>query len=232
MAESANYRILEPAEVERIVRRFMAMPLQEIKQYQTAGVPTADCFTDAIIAVENLDKNKTPYMDFMDIFCLIEQISENLEYESIMDDGATRTPQMFKIFHYRMLMIYLRNAYDRSIPVKLFLALPVKSFYAFLESVSCSKEMNTEYDCVKGCIQSIMKNFNENTSTIKQVLDAVSGALQKAWCPTSIQITSYQRMILEAYGLLGRLLIGSFKMAFKHRFNVEYVKEKYEPDYP
>ena len=73
MTESVNYRISEPAEVERIVRRFMAMTLREIKQYQTAAAPTADCFTDAIIEIEVLDKNKAQYMDFMDIFCLVRE---------------------------------------------------------------------------------------------------------------------------------------------------------------
>lgn len=230
MAELVGYRISEPAEVECIVRRFMAMQLHEIKQYQTADAPTASCFTESIIAIENLDTDRTQYMDFMDIFCLIEHISENPDYEYTRDDGSTRSSQLFKIFHYRMLMRYLRNAYDRSIPVKLFLALTVKSFYAFLESVSCSKEINDEYDCVKGCIRSVMKNFDEDTSTIKQVLDAVSDTLQKAWLPTAMQITSYQCMIMKAHALLGRLLVGSFKMAFRHRFNVEYVKEKYELD--
>ena len=86
MKESVNYRISEPAEVERIVRRFMAMPLREIKQYQTADAPTADCFTDAIIEIEVLDKNKANYKDFMDIFCQIAQISENYENESTMND--------------------------------------------------------------------------------------------------------------------------------------------------
>ena len=230
--ELDSYRISDPAQVESIVRRFMAMPLHEIKQHQTVAAPTAKCLTETIIMTEYLDEDKAQNMDFMDIFCLIEHISDNPDYAYIRDDKSTCTSQMIKILHYRLLMVYLRNAYASSIPVKLFLTLTVKSFYEFLGSVSCTKEINDEYDFVKDCIRSVMKDFDEDTSTIKQVLDALSNTLQKAWSPTAMQITSYESMILEASALIGRFLIGSFKIAFKNRFNAKSVIEKYESDYP
>ena len=228
MTVAIDYKNYEPAQVDHIIRRFMSMPLQEIKQYQRADVPLADCFTEAIIDVEELDKKKTQYMDFLDIFCLIEHISENPAYETTRDDGSDCSAYLFKIFHYRMLMRYLLNANERAIPVKLFLALPVRAFYAYLENVACNKEMYNEFNLVKCCIREFMKDFDENTTTIKQVLDAVSKTLQKEWLPMSLSSDKYESMIMKTYELLGRFLIGSFKMAFKHRFNLEYVKEKYE----
>lgn len=236
--DNNNYRISDPAEVENIVFRFMEINLYEMMKYQKADTPTATYLTESIIDIEHLNPELVTYMDFMDIFCLIDHISENPDYEYTRNDGSICTSEMMQMLHYRLLKTYLRNAYNCSIPIKLFLSLTVKSFYTFLASVSLAnvsstKEIDDEYNFVKEGLQSVMKDcFDEETTTIKQVLDTVANVLRKPWCPISMQITDYQFMIIEAYTLLGRLLIGSFKIAFKNWFDIKSLKEKYSMDNP
>lgn len=199
--------------VERIVHKFMDTPLKELRAVQTKKY--IEFITDQLIRVEGLSAKKIEHMPYIELACLVNHVGGNPCYD--WEDHDSYFEQMF---YFRCLAGVLLDGNRTSIPVKLFLSLPLQEFYLYLDSISSQNLMlEFEYN-IKSCC-----SYKEGY-TILDFLSEKGSALNKPWAPIE-PAASYEERIKAAHRDIGRLLVDSFRKAFPQSFYAEKICEKY-----
>lgn len=215
----------EPTRVKRVVQGFTEMTLHDFRTMQLKDRRFADFFSSVIIETENLSE-KAEHMKYTDIICLIENMTGNEAYGGDMN-GDPYTGDELQLFHYKSIQNLLLDVFTRCIPIRLFLALPVKAFYKCLWDISGRNILAIEYRSVRKLYTKLGGKEREDEITIKDVLDQCAAIYRKPWSIPFNSLERYKEDMLYAYNLTGKLLVKSFKEAFPEKFCVEEVRSKY-----
>ena len=219
---------MDSEKIKGIVEKFMSTTLKEFKLSQSRERPYIQCATDAQIAVEGLDEALAENMDYLDICALIEGVRGNEAYEHTNSANRHVDSKLFHVFTYRMIHRAIMESSASCIAVKLFMALRLEDFYEYLDSVRPDGELMLEYELVSGIINNVFCVVNCSGYRIMDALKLCREQMEKPWVPTGDDsIGVYERKIMEAYYLVGRILVKSFGFAFPERVDMEAVRSKY-----
>ena len=213
----------DPARADRVIRKFMNMTLRELGEacrrkdiYWIGSI--AD---DMIASAEDLSVEKTQDMTYLEFACLIEHMGENPGYDEREDNRRS-----MQQFFYKLAAQDLMEGNKTSIPIRLFMALPLKVFYASLAGYAEQNRVYTGikttgfYGFVKDC-----SNYSGNC-TIGDFLSRKIDATGKAWEPLD-SLEKYEEEIRTAHADIGELLMGSFSRAFSSSLYVADILNKY-----
>ncbi|MCI8888251.1 MAG: hypothetical protein HFG70_09230 [Hungatella sp.] len=211
MMQTNTQYMSDPARAERIVRRFMNLTLREMKQMQTRDY--TNYLTYKLILTEELSPKKLLDISYPELACLIYNMGGNPRY-----DGYNHDSQAQQLAYYQCLASILRDGQKRSIPVRLFMALPLHAFYTALDSI-CGAEHPS--------LQAYRAYYNYKDSyTVGDLLNEKIRVLNKPWQPI-MPLASYEDVIKNAYRDLGGLLVDSFLTGLLPQLCMEDIRNKY-----
>ena len=217
MIQTNTEYMSDKARVERTVQRFMNITIQELGAVQSKKY--IDFITDEIIPREGLSAEKAQNMSYIEFACLIYHVGGNHKYD--WHDHDSLSEQMF---YFRCIAGALLDGGKVSIPIKLFLSLPLIAFYTYMDRVSAEgKNLLVEYSRIKARCQ----NPGKEGYTIRDFLLDKMGITNKAWIPIN-SLAEYESKIRTAYKDIGGLLVDSFHMAFPYRFHIKDIRDKYQ----
>lgn len=203
-----------PARVERVVQGLMCMTLGQMSNART------DAFIEfaaaELIEKEHLSAERMQDMPYIEFACLIDSIGGNPKYDYPDHDSARE-----QLALYKMAASILMEMGKSSIPVRLFLALPLKAFYTYMDSASAQGGMMDEFEAVRN-----YDSHYKEGCTINDFLSEKMGAARKSWIPIT-SMEDYKQSIVNAYKGMGSLLVDSFRRAFPNRFHAEEVCRRY-----
>ena len=191
MIQTDTAYMSDPARAERTVRRFMNLTLREMKQMQDQDY--VGYITDRLVSIEGLSPERLPDMPYIELACLIHNVGGQPRY-----DGYDYNSWDQQLVFYQCLAGILMDGNLYSIPVRLFMALPLKAFYAGLNHLM-------KYF---GRIRRLC-SYREGY-TISDFLEEKTQKLTKAWQPTT-PLDSYQKTIIHSLSSIGFLLVESFQ---------------------
>ena len=216
MIQNNTQYMSEPARAERAVRNFANVTLRELRNERTKKY--MDYIMDTIRSKEYLVKEKVQDMTYMELACLIDSVGGNSDYDGFEYDSFDR-----RLGYYKLAAYTLMDKSMASIPVRMFLALPLKAFYGCLNSISPGNGLPAEFEAVRDCCD-YTKDY-----TVKDFLAEKIGALNKAWAPV-MSFEWYKDNVIQNHEDIGRLLIDSFHMAFPDSFHAESICKKYRKE--
>lgn len=237
MEKTNREYMAEPARVERTLQRFTKMTLHELKAVQQKKRNYAEWCMDGAIAIENLDREKAETMSYMDIICFLHNIWGDDRYAGIRNgDGTAYPSDLCQDFTYKMLARLLLDVQMKSVPIRLFMELPLKAFYGYLERISRDALLSREYrmacdEYVKLKDLSTVELAGVYEATIKDVLRLCNNVFCMAWIPTQMELENYSQSIMSAYRLVERLLVKSFRLAFPEQFCMDRIRTRYAQDH-
>lgn len=218
MVQTNTAYMSDPARVERIVQRLMQMPLAEIEKNGCDAEAQHSRVRFAMVEFtqrENLLDDKIQDMTYAEFACLIDNVAKSSKY--YWKDHSRMSEQLM---YYKCLDGLLLEAAKTSIPVRMFMALPLEAFYHYLINAAGSKDK----DALRKEL-AYFKGYGEKC-TIQEFLWNRNGVLNKFWMPF-IPFKNYAKEIRMAHRDIGRVLVDSLRMAFPEQFNVERVLWKY-----
>ena len=226
MMQTNKEYMSDMARIERIVQKFMNITLKDLKDKETEK--HLHFITEAVIPREGLSEEKIQDMSYIEFACLVNNAGGNPEYDWSDHDSWSEQ----RIYYQCMASILIKKC-KNSIPVKLFLAIPVKNFYDYLyKAADSGKEPFCLYD--KSAVMGLRNKYTLLTKnckmrdgyTIKDFLQDKCALMNKAWCPIT-SIEKYAGDIKTAHEDAGKLLVDSFLLAFPGRCRVEDIRNKY-----
>lgn len=200
MIQTNTAYMSDPARAERTIRRFINLPLREMRQVQTQSY--VDYIADKLVPIEGLTPEILWDMPYIQIACLIAQVGGSPQY-----DGYSYDSWALQMVYYQYLAAILRGASSSSLTIQLFMALPLKAFYACLESLCADGSMTAEFESIRADC-----SYRDGYA-IEDFLAEKTKRLQKAWQPV-VPLDAYERHIKTALQDIGKLLVGSFSTAF------------------
>ena len=211
MIQTNTQYMSDPARVERVIRRFMNITLQEMKRMQTRDY--TGYITDKLTLTEGLSPEKLPNMSYVELACLIDSVGGKEQYGSLNYDSWAQ-----QMTFYQCLAGILSTGNRRSIPVRLFMALPLQAFYAWLNRM-CGRGSLTFSALRSRCSY-------RNGYTIGDFLAEKIDRLNSPWRPV-IPLSAYKTTITGAHKDIGIVLVKSFRMAFPRQFDAAEICSKY-----
>lgn len=199
--------------VERTVGRFQAIALSNLLRVQTRKY--LEFMLEPMLKKEALSQEKLQNMPYIELACLIDNAGGNPLY-----DWTSHGSWMEQLYYYRCIAYVLIDGNKSFIPIKLFLALPLKAFYAYLDRASPGKGLLADFELLKSCCK-----YKEDY-TIKDFLVEKTRETQKAWFPIE-ELEIYGEDMADTYKDIGRLLVDSFHKAFPIHFCIENIRKKY-----
>lgn len=199
----------DPARVERVVQKVLNLKLKDISE--AGGKKQIDFVLEPVIKNEVLVSSMAMNMSFLEFACMVENIGESPDYD--FNDHDRYSEQQFA---YLCMGIALRNCSSKLVPVRLFLALPIKAYYEYLQRCSGKSCLLPEYFSLVE-----YKGLKEDV-TIGEFLQKKIDATRDYWLPVS-SLKKYEREIREAYKDIGRLLVDSLSTAFESSFDVRAI---------
>lgn len=215
MVQTNTEYMSDAARVERVVRKFMNMAIKEFRTPQTEQY--IDYITFELIHREDLSEEKVQDMSYIELACMIDQFGGNPRHD--WKDHDSWSEQLFCFICVANALI---NGSKDSIPVRLFMALPIKAFYAYMGSNRSSYRysLQSELKHITECCQ-----YNEDY-TIMDFLSEKMTVTGKAWKPIH-PLEEYRQKMIAAHKDIGSLLISSFRLAFPDRCHAEDIRDRY-----
>lgn len=201
----------DPARAERTVRRFMDITLRELKRMQTRDY--IGYITNKLVLTEGLSLKKLPDMSYAELACLIHHVGGKPQY-----DGYSHDSRAQQMAYYRCVADILQDGRRRSIPVRLFMALPMRAFYTCLKRVC--KTGSKSFDALLSLCS------HKDGYTIGDFLAEKTRTLSKAWQPI-MPLDAYERIIKDSYRDVGIVLIDCFCMVCPQQLHAEEICNKY-----
>lgn len=203
----------DPARAERTVNLFINTTLGNMRQGTSKRY--FDYVTDHIAKIEALSPSLLQDMSYLELACLIDNVGKSHYYENVEYDSIG-----LQMEYYRLLAAGLKEGCRHLIPIRLFMALPLKAFYACLERLSTESGLSVAFqDTLRRC-------SCRDSYTIGEFLAEKEAVLQRPW--QSIKLPDdYIHMMEDAYNDIGTLLVDSFAMAFPMQFNIEEIFHRY-----
>lgn len=210
--------------VEKTVQKLFGLPVRELAMYQPKQNPFLDFFCDDIQETFSLSDEEVKEMDLMDLVCLIHQMPDYFYGEQGVD--RLRTVQM------DALREYLVYAEKRYIPVMLFLGIPIRSFYEYLESLVCDGRIKKEWEETEKKLSAMLKRRSRlkgdvGEMTLKEVFIFLGTEKRRGWYPLN-GLKDYAAEILDAFNMSDTILAQSFEIAMSERFNIRTVLSKFD----
>lgn len=213
MIQTNTQYMSDPARAERTIRRFLNITLREMEQVQTQNY--TKYITDKLVLTEGLSQKKIQNMTYIELACLIHNMGGKPQYDGYNYDSRAR-----QLTYYQFVASILKDGKQRSISVRLFMALPLKAFYDCLERISCVDDLSKEFADIRSQCR------YQDGYTIGDFLEEKLKTLYKTWRPV-IPLSTYEHTIKTALKDIGRLLIDSLYMAFPQQFQAAEICRKY-----
>lgn len=208
----------DKARAERVIRKFLNITLGELMTAQNRQC--IEFITKELIPREGL--KEVPNITYLEFVRLIDSVGGNPDYDWYDHDSYAE-----QLTYYKMLTKALLECGKVSIPVKLFMALPLEAFFACLGSMSGKRLLlMRKFERVKNCCK------YSDDYTIRDFLADKFSEGSRAWL-TITPIDEYEEDIRAAHIDMGRVLVGSFCTAFSGlNTEVSLSKEKFgcEPE--
>ncbi|MCI8401854.1 MAG: hypothetical protein HFI38_07165 [Lachnospiraceae bacterium] len=211
MIQTNTQYMSDPARAERVIRRFMNVTLGEMKQMQTRNY--TGYLTNKLILTEGLSEKKLQNMPYLELACLIASVGGKPWYDGYDHDSRAR-----QMMYYQCLAGILRDGRRRSIPVRLFMALPLHAFYACLDRICGAGHPSLQSVQVYSCYK--------DSYTVGDFVNEKIKLLNQAWQPVK-SLTVYEGVIKTAYRDLGILLVDSFHTTFSQQICAADICNKY-----
>lgn len=221
----SNY-MADRERVEKTVQRLFGLSVGELALYQPKQNPFIDYFCTDITETFSISEESVREMDLMDLVCLIHQMPDYFYEEKEMD--RLRLVQMDALREY---MVYAEKSF---IPIMLFLGIPVRAFYDYLESLVCDGGMKKEWAAVEKKLSAMLKrrsrlNGDVGEMTLKEIFIFLGSEKRRGWYPLR-GLKEYAAEILDAFEMSDRILARSFEIAVSERFNIRNILTKFDAE--
>ena len=219
---SLNY-MADLERVEKTVQRLFGLPIRELIPHQPQKNPLMDYFCSDIAETFSVSEDEVKEMELMDLVCLMHQMPDYF-YE---EQGVDR----LRLVQMDALREYLICAEKSFIPVMLFLGIPIRAFYEYLESLRCDGKMEKEWAAVEMKLAEMLKrrsrlNGDVGEMTLKEIFIFLGNEKRRGWYPLN-GINNYAAEILDAFKMSDLILGRSFEVAMSGRFNIRSVLTKF-----
>lgn len=200
-----------PSRVESVVTNFMNTTLRELLELEES---THNCYIDNILIGlglredEELSKEQLD-MKYIELACLI-----NSTYiVNVIEQMA----------YYQYMAYFLMSGEHKSLSVKMFMAVPLRSFYFYLDSISDKPGLLKQLKYItEHCTYSDGYTIGD---FIKEKYAIIN---QPWWIGTPLE--EFRQSIADSCMDIGKLLFDSFQEAFSKQYPICSVHEKYIDD--
>lgn len=196
----------DKARAERVIRKFLNITLGELMTAQNRKC--IEFITAELVARGGHPKRLMKYATYMEFVRMIDGVGGNPDY-----DWYDHNSYDEQLTYHKMLAKALLDSGKTLIPVRLFMALPLKAFYTGLSSMSGREVLLREFERIRGCCK------YSDDYTIRDFLADKFSEGSKAWLPIT-PIQDYEENMRAAHIDMGKVLVYSFCTAFP-RLNPE-----------
>lgn len=205
--------------LDYVINKFINMTVKELNDIDSDDMNDTD---REIIDMEELSETKMQDMTYIELAFLIHHVGGNDDYDNYYSSKSCDSYSL-RLVLYRCFARVLLTGDEVSIPVRLFMAIPLRAFYKYLISISSDKknELRREFYYMRKFF------YNDPDYTLQNFIKDRIRETNKAWNPVG-SIEEYKRKIKAAYGDIGRLLVKSFCLAFSDQYNIENICCKYQ----
>ena len=215
MIQTNTEYMSDKARAERVVRRFMDMTLSELAAAQNSKC--IEIITEEMIPREGFSEEEIQDITYLEFVRLINGVGGNSDYDWYDHDSYAE-----QLTYYKMLTRALLDAGKVSIPVRLFMALPLKAFYTCLNSLSNRNALLKQFEGIKSSCHC------SDNCTIEDFLSAEIYEGNKVWV-TIMPIDDYKEQMKAAHIHMGNVLVDSFCTAFPGSMQ-KFSRQKRGPD--
>lgn len=201
-----------PSRVESVITSFMNMTLRELLELDQA---THNCYIDNILIGLGLREDRELSkeqldMKYIELACLLNRTYIVSEIEQMA--------------YCQYMAYFLMSGEHKSISVKMFMAVPLRSFYFYLDSISDKPGLLKQFKyIIDHCAYS-------DSYTIGNFIKEKYAIINQPWWIGS-SIEEYRESIANACMDIGKLLFDSFQEAFSKQYPICSVLEKYIDDF-
>lgn len=208
--------------LDYVINRFINMTVKEFNDIDSNDMNDTD---KEIIDMEELSEAKMQNMTYIELAFLIQHVGGNTDYDDYYSEESCDSFSLCRLLCRCYAKVLLAGD-ESSIPVRLFLAIPLEAFFDYMISVSNDnnkKVLKMMFDYMKDHCA-----FYPDR-TIKDFIKEKIRESNKAWSPGT-SLDKYKNSINGAYGAIRQLLVTSFYIAFSDKYNVEDICRKYQFD--
>lgn len=218
-----------PEAVASAIQSFMDLTVDEMRNDKKVS-HNMRILTSEIVETEMLDNELIGKMDYSELITMIE-MSRHIKYQQMyLDRVEICTSEVFNLYNYKILFLILIGASRNSPQIRLFMELPIKQFYKYVDSISNKDGMNKkllgDYNDFRREVERLHGKVSEDL-TIKELLYKVNEKVCKNWNIVDMSVESYKQMILDELRLIRKVLALKFMEAYPEKFDTYKVKNKY-----
>ena len=223
MLQTNTEYMSDRSRVDRTVWRFLDLTIKELKSMNEKTKKNMEFITDAIVPREGFSKDRILNMPYRELACVVNSVGGNVDY-----DWDTHDSYSEMLLYYRMLANILLEGQKASIPIKLFLAIPLKAFYDYM--ADCLESSNKlDARALKNDFLELKERCTDwkEGYTIGDFLNEKCQAATKPWILLT-PIKKYTEEIKKAHEDIGMLLVDSFSIAFPKEGYLQEIHYWYE----
>lgn len=216
----------DPQAVACVVKNFMDAPIGSTIKNKCKNF---NIITSEIIETEDINADLLDTINYTDLITLLEMSEDNnySVYYSNSDEFCHF--HLFNLFLYKVFILILQESAKKSITTKLFLNLPIKDFFSFLDSqaknVSQSKKKVNLYKEILREMKTVDTTLDEDSS-ILSVMESIKKIAFKEWGIIGEPISTYKTKVLDSLELAKNLLATTFMKTFPDRFDAKSLKSR------
>lgn len=214
MIQTNTEYMSDKARAERVIRKFMNMTLGKL--VTTQNRKCMEFITEEMISREGLSEEEIQNMTYLEFVRLIDGVGGNSDYDWYNHDSYAE-----QLTYYKMLTNAILNSSKVSIPVRLFMALPLTAFYSCLSDISGKNALLRELTRIKSRCKC------NDDYTVRDFLSDKLSEANKVWV-TIVPIHEYEEKMKAAHIDMGKVLVDSFCTAFSgFDMEVSLSKERF-----
>ena len=180
--------------------------------------------TNEIIEVEQLNYELIDQMTYTELLTMID-LSRDKKYNRMYCFTETECPStVYNLFNYKVLLAIIIESAKTLTPLKLFLEMPMKSFYVHLCKLTDNPRM--AYRNFVSKVKEMHGEYPEDI-TIRELLTKIYEKVYRDWGLVDMPAASYEKMILRELELARYILLILFADAFPERFDDEALRSNY-----
>lgn len=207
MSQSNTEYMSDMTRIERIIQKVTNITLKELNQnnigWRNSISPVEFVATELFRDGYPEKMQETTFLEFLH---MVAKVGGNPMYD--WDDHSSWSEQLF---YYKCVALALTNASVVSVPIKMFLAIPLQAYYVYLEraahGIKLKKQVRDNFSYIKNSCE-YTKDY-----TIKDYISEKMDRLSEAWLPIE-PLSDYKRKIETAHLDIGTLLVSSLCLSF------------------
>lgn len=216
----------DPQAVACVVKNFMDAPISSTINNKCKNF---NIITSEIIEIEDINADLLDTINYTDLITLLEMSEDNNYSLYYSNSDELCHFHLFNLFVYKVFILILQESAKKSITTKLFLNLPIKDFFSFLDSqaknVSQSKNKTNLYKETLKEMETV-DNFLDEDSSILSVLESIRKTAFKEWSIIGEPVSAYKTKVLDSLELAKTLLATTFIQTFPDRFDAKRLKKR------